>query len=63
MSFAIPRAWCSYGAMDANANANIKNARAAGIQYVDAYMFPCRGKDAASQVNSLIAGLGNGVLE
>jgi len=47
-SFAIPRAWMSYGAFDPNANANVANARAGGLPYVDVYMFPCRGKDAAS---------------
>jgi hypothetical protein len=45
-SFAIPRAWCSYGGMDGNAVANVNNARAAGVPYVDVYMFPCRGKSA-----------------
>ena len=57
--FAIPRAWRSYGAIDPNAVSNINHARAAGIQYVDVYMFPCRGKSAASQVDSLISGLGS----
>lgn len=45
--FAIPRAWCSYGGFDSNVKANIANARAAGFQYVDVYMFPCRGKSAS----------------
>lgn len=58
MSFAIPRAWCSYGAMDWNGVDNVNNARAGGIPYVDVYMFPCRGKDAADQVNELISNLG-----
>jgi hypothetical protein len=47
MSFVIPRAWCSYGGADANGPTNVKNARAAGIAYVDIYMFPCRGKSAS----------------
>jgi hypothetical protein len=47
MSFAIPRAWHSYGGFDSNAINNVKNARAAGIQNVDIYMFPCRSKSAA----------------
>ena len=48
MSFAIPRAYCSYGGIDANGIANVNNARAAGIPYVDIYMFPCRGKSATT---------------
>jgi hypothetical protein len=58
MSFAVPRAWCSYGGADSNANANINNARAAGLPYVDVYMFPCRGKSATDQVNQMMASLG-----
>jgi len=30
-SFVIPRAWCSYGAMDPNAVANVNGARSAGF--------------------------------
>lgn len=58
-NFAIPRAYCSFGGMDHNAVANINNARNAGIQYVDVYMFPCRGKSATSQVSELVSGLGS----
>jgi len=47
MSFAIPRAYYSYGAVDGNGATNVNNARAAGIPYVDVYMFPCRGRPAA----------------
>ena len=46
IGFAVPRAWCSYGGADSNGIANVNNARAAGIPYVDVYMFPCRGKSA-----------------
>ena len=46
MSFAIPRAYCSFGGMDEHGRQNVANARAAGIPYVDIYMFPCRGKSA-----------------
>jgi hypothetical protein len=64
MSFVIPRAWCSYGGADSNGPTNVKNARAAGIPYVDIYMFPCRGKSASDQVNSLISYMANnGVTE
>jgi hypothetical protein len=58
-SFAIPRAWKSYGAFDSNAIQNIKNARAAGFEYVDVYMFPCRGQSASNQVASLVSNLGS----
>ncbi len=55
ISFAIPRAYYSYGAFDPNGPQNVANARAAGISYVDIYMFPCRGKSAATQVNDLVS--------
>ena len=58
ISFAIPRAYMSYGAFDSNGPANVANARKAGIPYVDIYMFPCRGKGAAAQVNELVSGMG-----
>ena len=51
IDFAIPRSYMSYGAFDNNGPANVRNARAAGIPYVDVYMFPCRAKPAADQVN------------
>jgi hypothetical protein len=59
MSFAIPRAYRSYGSFDTNAIENIKNARAAGIPYVDVYAFPCRSKSAKSQIDDLIQKLGS----
>ena len=46
ISFAMPRAFMSHGAFDTNAPKNVANARAAGIPYVDIYMFPCRSKSA-----------------
>ena len=58
-TFAIPRAWKSYGAFDSESIQNIANARAAGIPYVDVYMFPCRGQSATNQVNQLISSLGS----
>ena len=41
--------------MDPNAVANIKNARAAGIPYVDVYLFPCPKctKSASEQVDEM----------
>ena len=59
ITFAIPRAYMSYGAFDSNGRTNVANARAAGIPYVDIYMFPCRGKSASTQVNELINGMGS----
>ncbi len=59
ISFVITRAWKSNGAFDSVSLTNIKNARSAGIPYVDVYMFPCRGQSATSQVNSLISSLGS----
>lgn len=56
--FAIPRAWCSYGGADPNAVANVNNARAAGFDYVDVYMFPCRGLSASTQVSQMLSALG-----
>ena len=37
----IVRAWRSVGNFDPNALETIKNAKAAGINRVDVYMFPC----------------------
>lgn len=55
-SFAIIRAFRSSGILDTNAANNIQNARAAGLS-TEIYMFPCRGKDPTSQVNTLISGI------
>ncbi len=49
-TFAIVRAYRSTGSLDANANTNLANARTAGLS-TDVYMFPCRGKNATTQVN------------
>lgn len=40
-SFAVPRVFCSTGRVDSNGVANIKNAWAGGMNYVDGYIFPC----------------------
>jgi GH25 family lysozyme M1 (1,4-beta-N-acetylmuramidase) len=55
-SFAAIRAFRSSGILDTNAAANLQNARTAGLA-TDIYMFPCRGKDATAQVNTLFSGL------
>lgn len=55
-TFAIIRAYRSTGSLDPNANQNLQNARAAGLS-TEVYMFPCRGKNATSQINELIAGI------
>jgi hypothetical protein len=51
-SHAIVRAYHSYGAIDADAPRLIQLSNQAGLS-TDVYMFPCRGKDAATQVNQL----------
>lgn len=47
---AIIRAYHSYGAIDTDAPLNIKQSNAAGL-LTDVYLFPCRGKNATTQVN------------
>jgi hypothetical protein len=49
-SFAIARGYCSYGGVDHNAVQSLTNAKNAGLA-THAYMFPCRGKNAATQVD------------
>jgi len=59
-SFAVTRAYQSIGRVDPNAVANIEHARAAGIAYVDAYLFPCVPcGNAAAQMDATINGLGS----
>ena len=43
------------GSVDPNVVVNIKNARAAGIPYVDVYLFPCPkcAKSASEQVDEM----------
>jgi hypothetical protein len=41
VQFGIVRVYQSYGAVDPNGAQTIKNARSAGIPYVDGYIFPC----------------------
>jgi hypothetical protein len=49
--FAIVRAYRNNGIVDANSPRTIKNARAAGLNYVDAYLLPCIScGDAPQQV-------------
>lgn len=55
-TFAIVRAYRSPGSLDTNANTNLQNARNAGLA-TDVYMFPCRGKNATSQVNEMISAI------
>src|SRR5205814_1123217 len=56
-SFAIPRAYYSYGAPDAHVRTNIDNAWAGGMAHVDVYMFPCRSKGAEAQVVQMLDNL------
>ncbi|QDZ18171.1 glycoside hydrolase [Chloropicon primus] len=54
----IVRAWRSLGTMDANANATIAAAHAAGIDKVDVYMFPCiKCLQFEQQVDGMLLGL------
>ena len=57
VSWASTRGWHSYGAFDGNAIGNLAGARAAGIASTDVYLFPCARKDAAEQVQDMLAGL------
>jgi hypothetical protein len=47
---AIIRAYHSYGAIDTDAPNNIRQSNLAGL-LTDVYLFPCRGKNATTQVN------------
>ena len=49
----IVRAYHSYGKIDTEAQKNVGLANAAGLS-TDVYMFPCRGKDPATQVDELL---------
>jgi GH25 family lysozyme M1 (1,4-beta-N-acetylmuramidase) len=54
-SFAIVRGYRSSGSVDPNVVTNIRNARAAGIPYVDVYLFPCVPcANPASQATALV---------
>lgn len=54
-NFAIPRGYMSVGRVDPNLAANVRNARAGGISYVDTYFFPCpKCGNAANQWAQLV---------
>jgi len=58
VSFAIVRGYQSVGRLDPNARSNIANARAAGIAYVDAYIFPCVPcGNPEGQIEATVSGL------
>jgi len=58
-SFAVIRGYQSTGRVDPNVVASVRNARAAGIPYVDVYIFPCVScGNPAGQMDALIAALG-----
>ncbi len=59
VSFAVIRAYCSFGGIDTHAVTGLQNAHAAGIAHIDAYMFPCRGKSGTAQVNEMFSGIPN----
>lgn len=54
-SFVIVRAYQSFGEPDRAASATIANAKAAGFDYIDVYMFPCPkcSKSARDQVTEM----------
>ena len=55
-SFACIRGYHSYGAVDTNAVHGLTNAKEAGLT-TDVYLFPCRGKNATTQVNDMISAI------
>lgn len=55
-SFVIVRAFASTGVIDPAATQSLTNAKAVGLA-TDVYMFPCRGKNAATQADQLIDGI------
>lgn len=50
--FVIPRGYCSFGGVDHNVINSLNNIRAAGL-ITDVYLFPCRSKSAAAQVDEM----------
>merc|ERR1711924_7862 len=56
ITFVIPRVYRSSGSLDPNGAQTIKNARAAGIKYVDGYIFPCAtcSKSGGDQVRETV---------
>jgi len=57
-TFAVVRVYRSSGSVDPAAAATIKNARAAGIAYVDGYIFPCpKCGDGAGQARAAVNNL------
>ena len=57
-TFAIVRAYRSNGKVDTNAASNIANAWAAGMSFVDIYMFPCpKCGNPAKQIRDMITNL------
>ena len=58
IEFAIVRVYQSGGHLDPHGAATIKAARAAGVAYVDGYIFPCYScGDPAGQVKATVTGL------
>ena len=43
--------------MDIHAIESLRNANAAGFEFVDTYLFPCRTMDARTQVRQLVGNL------
>ncbi|KAG9391127.1 Glycoside hydrolase, family 25 [Carpediemonas membranifera] len=52
--FGIIQAQCSNGVYNSHVAQAFRNAKAAGIKYVDLYFFPSKSHDAASQVRNTV---------
>jgi len=53
-SFVIPRGYQSKEGNWWPSVQNIRNARAAGMEFVDVYFFPCREWNVRDQLNSMV---------
>jgi hypothetical protein len=58
--FAVPRVYEEVGQCDGGGIQSIKNAHAAGIQYVDGYIYPDTRQSASAQINAMLSCLRSG---
>ena len=59
VSFGIVRCYQSLGQVDPNAATSVANGKAACLNYVDVYHYPCLAVDAQTQVEQAVAALQN----